>query len=61
MLLSEIRYSLSPLKVLNRGYAFASNKEKIIKKIDDVNIDEIIDLSLSDGKVTTKVINKEKY
>lgn len=53
--------SLSPLKVLNRGYAFASYKEKIIKKIDDVNIDEIIDLSLSDGKVTTKVINKEKY
>lgn len=53
--------SLSPLKVLNRGYAFASYKEKIIKKIDDVNVDEIIDLSLSDGKVTTKVINKEKY
>lgn len=53
--------SLSPLKVLNRGYAFASNKEKIIKKIDDINVDETIDLSLSDGKVTTKVINKEKY
>ena len=53
--------SLSPLKVLNRGYAFASYKEKIIKKIDDINVDETIDLSLSDGKVTTKVINKEKY
>ena len=53
--------SLSPLKVLNRGYAFASISKKIIKKVDDVSVDEVIDLSLSDGIVKTKVINKEKH
>ena len=53
--------SLSPLKVLNRGYAFASISKKIIKKVDDVSVDEVIDLSLSDGIVKTKVISKEKH
>ena len=51
---------LSPLKVLNRGYAFVTYNNKVIKKIDDLSINEEIDLSLVDGKVKAKVISKEK-
>ena len=51
---------LSPLKVLNRGYAFVTYNNKVIKKIDDLAINEEIDLSLVDGKVKAKVISKEK-
>ena len=51
---------LSPLKVLNRGYAFVTYNNKVIKKTDDLSINEEIDLSLVDGKVKAKVISKEK-
>ena len=51
---------LSPLKVLNRGYAFVTINEKVIKKTDDISIDEEIKLSLVDGNVKAKVISKEK-
>ena len=51
---------LSPLKVLNRGYAFVTYNNKVIKKTDDISINEEIDLSLVDGKVKAKVISKEK-
>ena len=62
---SIIKYSgkldgLSPLKVLNRGYAFATYQDKIIKKVDDVVENENILLNVSDGKINAKVISKEK-
>jgi len=52
--------SLSPLKVLNRGYGFVTKENKIIKSINDINENDVIDLSLNDGKVNAKVISKEK-
>ena len=52
--------SLSPLKVLNRGYGLVKHDNKIIKSIDDVNIDEKIDLELKDGKIKALVTYKEK-
>lgn len=52
--------SLSPLKVLNRGYVFATSKGKVVKNVDDVNIDETLSLSFKDGDVKAKVISKEK-
>ena len=51
---------LSPLKVLNRGYAFVTYNNKVIKKTDDISINEEIDLSLVDGTIKAKVISKEK-
>ena len=50
---------LSPLKVLNRGYALVTSNEKVIYKIDDVKENEMINLALSDGNIKAKVINKE--
>ena len=52
--------SLSPLKVLSRGYAFATIDNKVIKKIDDVKENENIKLSVSDGNINALVISKEK-
>ncbi len=52
---------LSPLKLLDKGYSFLSNKEdKIISSIDEVNVGEIINLHLKDGLISAKIILKEK-
>lgn len=53
--------SLSPLKVLNRGYSFASKDDKIIKSINDININETVKFSFSDGSIDAIVKNKEKH
>lgn len=50
---------LSPLKVLKRGYAFATVNNKVIKEIKDVNVNESIKLSLQDGDITALVTSKE--
>ena len=51
--------SLSPLKVLGRGYAVAKKGEKVIKSIGSVEANDNIDLTLSDGVVNCTVIGKE--
>ena len=50
---------LSPLKVLKRGYAFATINNKVIKEVKDVNVNETINLSLQDGNITALVTSKE--
>ena len=42
--------ALSPLKIMSRGYLFARNETgKIIKTINDLNIDDVLELKLCDG------------
>lgn len=49
--------SLSPLKILNRGYSVVSNdKNKVIKSTNDVANGENINITLCDGKILAKVI-----
>lgn len=44
--------ALSPLKVMSRGYLFAkTDAGTVVKSVDDVNINEKINLNLSDGSV----------
>ena len=50
---------LSPLKVLKRGYAFATVNNKVIKEVKDVNVNETIKLSLQDGNINALVMSKE--
>ncbi len=49
--------ALSPLKTLTRGYSVAedSNTGKIIKSIKDVNKDDKLNLTLTDGKINVVV------
>lgn len=53
--------ALSPLGVIARGYSVTKNKDKIIKSIKDVKIDDEITVNLSDGMITAMVcgINEE--
>ena len=51
--------ALSPLKVLKRGYAFATKENQVIKEINDIHVGDVLDLTLSNGIVQTKVISKE--
>ena len=53
--------SLSPLKVMSRGYSYVTKENEIIKSINEVKKDDELELKLVDGKILTKVIDvKEK-
>lgn len=52
--------ALSPLSVLSRGYSIAEGKTGVVKSVNDVNVDDEIRLTLSDGSIRARVIEKEK-
>lgn len=51
----------SPLKVLTRGYSISKSSNHILRSIDDVKEDSLLETRVSDGIITSKVIKKEKY
>ncbi|MCQ2796805.1 MAG: exodeoxyribonuclease VII large subunit, partial [Bacilli bacterium] len=54
--------ALNPNKVLKRGFAMIKAKNgKIVKNVSDININEEIETTLSDGKVYANVTRKEKH
>lgn len=54
--------ALSPLKILTRGYGFLSKDNKAIKSIVDININDNISITLSDGnaKCTVREVYKNE-
>lgn len=50
--------TLSPLNILSRGYCLATDNNKIINSINDVNIDDSIEVILNDGVLSCTVNNK---
>ncbi len=52
--------SLSPLKIISRGYSYATFNHKVIKSVDDININDEIEMALIDGNVKAKIVSKEK-
>lgn len=51
--------NLSVDNVLSRGYTIARTKSgKVITKSSDVNIDDLVDIKLKDGSITSKVVSK---
>lgn len=52
--------SVNPLNVLRRGYAYLSVGESIVKSVDDVNVNDVLTMTLSDGKLSAQVLAKEK-
>ena len=59
-ILSSRLKSISPLSVIDRGYSITSNKEGvIIKSINDVGIDSLINVKVKDGNIEAKVIGTE--
>ena len=52
--------TLSPLLTLKRGYSIVKKEDKIINSIEDVNIEDEININLSDGIIKSKIIGKER-
>lgn len=50
--------NLNPMKILERGYSVVSSENKVIKKLEDVDVNEVIDIKISDGIIKGMV--KEK-
>lgn len=49
--------SLSPLKVVDRGYSITTIKNKVIKSIKQVSMSDKVDIQLTDGAVTAQIVN----
>ena len=50
--------SLSPLKTISRGYIISQQKGKIIKSVKEIDEEENIRLTYSDGKIDVKVVKE---
>lgn len=51
---------LSPLKVMSRGYSFVTQKNKILKSVENVEINENLQIHLTDGKIKATIQEIEK-
>ena len=60
-LVSDIRLldNLSPLKILQRGYSVVSNSDGTISSVKQVNVDDVIRITMSDGKIYANVTRKD--
>lgn len=52
---------VSPLQILSRGYAIASNEEGVIKNIQQTKKGEKIKVRVEDGELNCEVISKKKH
>ena len=60
-LINEIRLldNISPLKVLQRGYSVVSNSDGIVNSVKLVEIDDLLRINMSDGKIYACVTRKD--
>lgn len=58
--LVNILDSLSPLKTLARGYSVVKTSDKTINSINDVSVDDVVQVRVSDGKFYANVTKKEE-
>lgn len=52
--------NISPLKVLLRGYSVVKSSEKTINSVKDINVDDVVQVRVSDGKFYASVTKKEE-
>jgi len=52
---------LNPVKILERGYTFTKSKQKLIKSINEVEIQEEITTFFKDGRIVSIIKNKAPY
>lgn len=48
--------AMSPLKTLARGYTVIEKDDRLIKSVNDLKKDDIVNIRLNDGKVDAKII-----
>lgn len=52
--------TLSPLKTLSRGYTITKLDDKIVKSINEVEINDLIDIELNDGYIKSKIVERKE-
>ncbi len=50
----------SPLKVMKRGYSLSYSNQKIVRSIQDVKENELLETKLEDGTIRSKILEKEE-
>lgn len=56
----SVLHALSPLAVLERGYAIPFIENEVVKSIDRINVGDILKLRLADGQLIASILEKEK-
>ncbi|MFW5780628.1 MAG: exodeoxyribonuclease VII large subunit [Bacillota bacterium] len=51
--------SMSPVKVMQKGYFRILKNDSMVTKVSELNINDIVDIIGSDGNAVAKIINKE--
>jgi exodeoxyribonuclease VII large subunit len=51
--------SLSPLKVLTRGYAIVFKGEEVVQNAKQVKVDDTLAVQLGEGSLSVKVVGKD--
>lgn len=51
--------TLSPLKILSRGYAIAEKSETVLRSVETVSVGDEVSVLLSDGRLLCRIIEKE--
>ena len=51
---------LNPLNILNKGYSIVKSDNKVIKNVNDVKKDDLINITLSKGTINAKVMEVNK-
>lgn len=55
-------HGLSPLEKISRGYGFLTDADnKRIEHVDDVKVNDMITVRISDGRLTAKVTEQTAY
>ena len=52
--------NLSPLKTLARGYSVVRTSDKTVSSVKDINVDDVVQVKVSDGKFYASVTKKEE-
>lgn len=52
--------ALSPLKVLGRGYAMTTKKERVVRSVEQLTVGDTVTVSLSDGTAQCRVENLQR-
>ncbi len=58
--LKSLAHSLSPLQVVDRGYSITKVKNKVVKSIKQIHVNDILDIRLGDGDVKAQILEIKK-
>ena len=47
---------LNPLNLMKKGYSIAYQNNNVISSVKDININQTIKIKMSDGEITTNII-----